>query len=42
MVAAAAELLLGAGGQGELLTLMERDYEDTGAQGLCRRGGVGF
>jgi hypothetical protein len=42
MMATAAEVLLGARGQRELLALMERDYQDTGAEGRCRRGCVGL
>jgi hypothetical protein len=42
VVAAAAELLLGARWQRKLLALMEGDYEDTGSKGRCRRGCVGF
>jgi hypothetical protein len=37
VVSTAAEMLLGARRQGELLALMKSDYQDTGAEGRCRR-----
>ena len=37
VMSTAAEVLLGARRQGELLALMKSDYQDTGAEGRCRR-----